>query len=122
MSHPDGGGSSWAAADSSSAAPVSSSGVTLDGGGRQSAGDFASEGHLVDGRWHLTPEQAGRHQLLLATEREPGLLAECVQGELDDQRGIDDEHVVSALRASDGRRLLRLRSFVLMDVSSCAPT
>jgi hypothetical protein len=48
--------------------------------------------------------------LLLATEREPGLLAESVQGELDDQRGIDDKHVVSALRASDGRRLLHRAS------------
>ncbi len=54
--------------------------------------------------------RAGATKLLITTDQEPGLLAAPVQGELDYQRCIDDKHVVSALRASDGRRLLHRAS------------
>lgn len=70
------------------------------------AGDFAAERHLVEYGRHLTPEKAGSNQFLIATEQTTRMLALSVQGELDYQRCIDNEHVISVLRASDGQPLL----------------
>lgn len=51
----------------------------------------------------------GCHQLPIA-EQASGLLSQPVQRKLNYQGCIDDEHVFSASRVSDGQRLLRRAS------------
>lgn len=59
---------------------------------RESVRDLAAEGHLVERRWNLAPEERRRDQLAAPVQVGAGLLADPVERELDHQARVYDQH------------------------------